>query len=780
MDRRDSPNHSLQTAAELGDLLTRDVRGLADDASRRRFAWSLLCRGVLWRVLASHTESGKDFPAKSNSGQRNRDDRFRSLLATLLDEAAAPTNRCSQAVLRLRAVYLRFAAAVFDQSLAAEFPGAALGREAAEGLLTLIATPPAAANRSGQTARSSTSHWLESLLTRFVDRKRSGAFYTPDDVADYMATRAVLPLLLRRAAESQPETATAWRRLMREHPRRYGLEDRRDTPSASKAKRMSPEDAVALNLDLPTLVHDTLATGGDEIRLAMANVLRGAGGAAPFSVLDPTCGAGAFLDAAAGVLAPIYEACKIADGAEAVAAAITHNLHGVDLAREAVETCRLRLLLKWLHGLPPDADLEQVPDVRAAIRCGNALVGTLVGAVDDENVDDEVDNASHSLLHWSVEFPQVMRRGGFDAVIGNPPYVEYTRSGVTYPLPGAWRTRGCDNLHALVSERSAALLHSHGAFAFIVPAASVCTPRMRPLVDLWQARFRRLWISLYDERPGKLFSGVDQQLAIVIGHDAGPCREQFVTPMRHWATRSSNERRELFTSIPYQAVDPALRVAGVIPKVGRPLELELLERLREASSLTWRAAVDAEPTTATIFYKNAGGRYWRLVKTFPTRYRSDRGAARTSTEIALPVRAELAALVVCCLSSSLFYWYWRVASNCRHLTERELAAFPIPESLASPECLEQFTALCARYEKRLKQTRIRKTTDTARNGRIVQDEYRVAAAKPILDEIDAALAPHYGLSDRELEFVINYDLRYRLAGRRSRSTTRPAPAPSPP
>jgi hypothetical protein len=217
----------------------------------------------------------------------------------------------------------------------------------------------------------------------------------------------------------------------------------------------------------------------------------------------------------------------------------------------------------------------------------------------------------------------------------------------------------------------------------------------------------------------------------------------------------------------------------VIPKVGCELELGLLDNLGRVSRLSWRAdggENDAEP----VYYKNAGGRYWRLVKTFPTRYQSDRGAASTSTEIVLPVRAPLAPLVVCCLSSSLFYWYWRVASNCRHLTERELSSFPLPQSLASRKSLEGFAALCRRYEQRLKQTRIRKTTNSARNGRIVQDEFRVAAAKPILDEIDVALAPHYGLSDEELAFVINYDLKYRAAGRRSRSTVPPAPATSPP
>jgi hypothetical protein len=121
-----------------------------------------------------------------------------------------------------------------------------------------------------------------------------------------------------------------------------------------------------------------------------------------------------------------------------------------------------------------------------------------------------------------------------------------------------------------------------------------------------------------------------------------------------------------------------------------------------------------------------------------------------------------------------------VVSNCRHLTERELAAFPLPPSLTETPAIGEFTELCERYEQRLRETRVRKTTKNARSGRTVQDEFRVATAKPILDAIDAALAPHYELTKRELEFVIQYDLSYRLATRRSPPTVPPSPATSPP
>jgi hypothetical protein len=627
-----------------------------------------------------------------------------------------------------------------------------------------------------------------------------------------MASRAIVPRMLTRLANRCPSAAASWSALLRLDPERYlapdvrhglaaplpatnshGLGDvharrgwnrtatvdcglpgetwrevvaRREHVERVIRRLRSPEpvgvgELISLNVELETLVADWLESD-KTARAAMRDE-----NSAPLAVLDPTCGSGAFLSAALRVLERLYEASALASGAPAAAAILRDHLHGVDLLPEAVEACRLRLLLELLARSRVDASPAELPDVARTIRCGNALLG-------HARETQSHGPGAHATFDWPREFPRVMQHGGFDVIVGNPPYVEYTRAGVDYPLAGQWRTRRCDNLHALVAERSADLLKPDGALALIVPAASVCTPRMQPLVALLLERFGGLWLSLYDERPGKLFPGVDQQLAIVLAHDAGPCRALCVTPMRHWWTRPHDERPRLFATLAYEPLPPDLRVAGVIPKIGTPLELKLLDKLARLEPLAWRAAEGDD--AAAVYYKNAGGRYWRLVKSFPTRYASQRGTSRTSTELKLRVRRELLPAVVCCLSSSLFYWYWRVASNCRHLTQRELAAFPLPHSLAEPPALRSLHRLRDKYERCLRKTLLRKTTNNARSGRIVQDEYRAAAAKPILDEIDRALAPHYGLTAEELDFVINYDLKYRLAGRRSSATTPPAPA----
>ncbi len=364
---------------------------------------------------------------------------------------------------------------------------------------------------------------------------------------------------------------------------------------------------------------------------------------------------------------------------------------------------------------------------------------------------------SHQPFHWFVEFYGILNSGGFDVIIGNPPFVENTPSKVGYMLQRHnYTTIDCGNLYAFVSERSASLLTKFGSFSFIMPSASICTPRMSTLDAKFRERFEGIWTSVWDERPSKLFDGVDQQLAIHIGRNFGPVKHIAGSPMRHWA---SEEREQLFATLSYVALSPKQRVAEVLPKIGFSIESSILSKI---FAIPHVASGTLMTGRALIFYRNAGGRYWRLVKSFPSYFRSDTGATATSTEKTFSTSKDHAPVLVALFSSSFFYWYWRVCSNCRHLTSRELESFPVAKSIFDKSASQELSALSERFEVRLKETKQRQTTENKRSGTVVQDIFRVSTAKSIIDEIDTVLARHYGFTPEELDFIINYDIKYRL------------------
>ncbi len=84
---------------------------------------------------------------------------------------------------------------------------------------------------------------------------------------------------------------------------------------------------------------------------------------------------------------------------------------------------------------------------------------------------------SHQPFHWFVEFYDIMNNGGFDVIIGNPPWKEYAAAKKDYAVKN-YRVERSGNLYALCSERSLQLLIPRGYFSFIVRLPMVSSSRM--------------------------------------------------------------------------------------------------------------------------------------------------------------------------------------------------------------------------------------------------------------------------------------------------------------
>ena len=464
------------------------------------------------------------------------------------------------------------------------------------------------------------------IFEKYINQKEMGAYYTKEDITDYIGKNTIIPFLFGAAKKNcavafEPDSAV-WR-LLRDDPDRYiypavregvfdeygeviplpaeiekGVDDvhqremwnrpadsdyalptetwrehvaRRKRCLDLRDKLQDGEitdinDLITFNLDIRQFVEDVLDTceGPDLLRAFYKAI-------SEVSILDPTCGSGAFLFAALVILQPLYETGlqrmqafvedlessgerhspkKFEDFRNTLAeiechpnrdyfilkSIVVNNLYGVDIMTEAVEICKLRLFLKLVAQVDKSHELEPLPDIDFNIRSGNTLVGFVTreevrqaaewkaagkqkqgklefgetkDAIDEieeraeiverayglfrkmqveygmdarkfenqkkelrehlRDLTDELDRYlarecgvdpdkprkfkewlfSHQPFHWFAEFYGIMRDGGFDVIIGNPPYIEL-RVLKEYRIQG-FECESSKNLYALAS-----------------------------------------------------------------------------------------------------------------------------------------------------------------------------------------------------------------------------------------------------------------------------------------------------------------------------------------
>ncbi|MBK7056566.1 MAG: hypothetical protein IPH52_16275 [Leptospiraceae bacterium] len=114
-------------------------------------------------------------------------------------------------------------------------------------------------------------------------------------------------------------------------------------------------------------------------------------------------------------------------------------------------------------------------------------------------------------------------------------------------------------------------------------------------------------------------------------------------------------------------------------------------------------------------------------------------------------------IIIGLLSSSLFYWYFHILSDCRNLNKREIESFPIKLNDFSNSDKVALVELSKKLMKGLKAD----STFMTKSGLSIES-FHYQNKKPIIDCIDRVLAKHYGFTEEELDYIINYDIKYRM------------------
>ncbi|MBA7470353.1 hypothetical protein ES707_05637 [subsurface metagenome] len=360
---------------------------------------------------------------------------------------------------------------------------------------------------------------------------------------------------------------------------------------------------------------------------------------------------------------------------------------------------------------------------------------------------------SKNFFHWDLEFPDVFYgdNTGFDCIIGNPPYVESCQ--LTY-IPVIEVTKECGNTYAYLNEITIKLLKNNGYFGMIVPISIVGTVRMKPLLNLIERYSEFVYYANFAVRPSKIFPGVDMRISIVNAKlDTSKSCNKYST---NYIRFHPKERKTLFTSLQFQSVDDVVDLYE-FPKVGSVIEKQILKKLF-TNNLTIQSFIDNQNGEKIFFH--SGVRYWN--KAFLDGYHNFEGVGGYKT---IFVNKQACTPIVCVLNTSLFYWYWLVYSDCRNVIKKDVLSFPLTYDSKrlqkmEDELLPHLNALMESYFKNAKV----KKRNNATTGRMEYYEFYPSISKEIIDRIDTIFASYYNFSNNELEFLLNYDSRFRFSG----------------
>ena len=246
-------------------------------------------------------------------------------------------------------------------------------------------------------------------------RKKDGIFYTPEYIVDYIVRNSVGTYLLEKEAE-----------ILEKHGVKEKINDKTYQKRLQKAYL--------------------------EYREVLKNI----------KVLDPACGSGAFLVNVFDFLLAENERVGeilglnkgIADFSSVYKAILQNNIYGVDLNPESVEITKLSLWLKTAQKGKKLATLNQ------NIKCGNSLI-------------DDPEIAGERAFKWEDEFKDILSQGGFDVVVGNPPYVfargNFSEKEKEFYSKNYQSSEYQVNLFVLFSEKAISLVRNSSFVGFIIP-----------------------------------------------------------------------------------------------------------------------------------------------------------------------------------------------------------------------------------------------------------------------------------------------------------------------
>ena len=492
---------------------------------------------------------------------------------------------------------------------------------------------------------------------------------------------------------------------------------------------------------------------------------------------------------------------------------ILENLYGVDIMGGAVEICKLRLWLWLTASLSPDSKPEALPNIEFNIREGNSLIGFAQDRklgqsfLITHNVKDELKeymenikqfkkgqkdvgkqkirlDEQNSLLrekfdkwyssfyirtgkrrflprdlerlkifHWIMEFPNIFNpeRGesGFDVVIGNPPWGIGVLKREEKQILTNYTTSGSNEISAYFLERELNLLKEKGTFGNIIANSIAVNEQLTQSRNLIRESLIEPKVAFIGTRPSRIFHDVEKRVCLILGIK-DTSQTSPIYSSKNIRFRKEN-RPNLLKTLNFESTK-GLRLGSkigviknneltVMPKIGNKNTKNILIKLKKISIEDRTIEEIISPSMFSLEFRNTGGYWLHALRKFP--YKS---TMVKSISFEKEIERDFVLLII---SSSLFYLFWTVYGDNRHLYIGFIKRFPIPSKNKLLENEEQIRELSNKANDALLGCFDKYV------GRMGQ--FDTGKCKHLIDEVDDFLGELYGLSSEQVKYIQSYD-----------------------
>lgn len=620
---------------------------------------------------------------------------------------------------------------------------------------------------------------FENLLE---DNKDKGAYYTPKEIVRYMCRQSLVAYLV--------------------------------TDIEDETKKQQVADFVR--------IYDVELLGGNQSNLAQFIDDR----LKEVKICDPAIGSGAFPMGLLKELFLCRGAIEnFSNAADIKRHIIQKNIYGVDYERGAVDIARLRFwltlvvdeetphtlpnldfkimqgnsLFEWYEGVDLRGIVGEVGDTitfrekttnptfikkwldqyfetnnhEERIRLRGKISGAVEGLIESNNpaLRDKLFDldiaANNCFFLWHTWFNDVFKRaeenGGFDIVIGNPPYGAKLDDVQKKALKSLYQTtqtlkdknnksltvqKGSMDTYTMFIELAYNIMRINGCMTMIVPISLTSSDSLSGVHNILKSKCDDIYISSYAVRPQPVFKNAMVNTSILAFRKTGkPCSGIYATKMYR---KGKNFNLQMLVEHLQFVEVKELMLFGRIPKISLEMEKDILKKLSSCDKLK----LYERKLESDIYYRTSGGRYFKVVTNYST---------GSSKEKPIVLDEKYANALGCILSSNLSFWFYQIYSNNLDWKSDEIENTPIPP--LSNETIEKLDELYKEYLADIEANANKRLTSGDSTYKVDSyKEYKIGKSKAIIDKIDDLICPLYGLSAEETNFIKNYEIEFRLSG----------------